>query len=252
MQIIFNKKYIHLESVNSTNDYAKKIADFNSKNTIDKNLIIISSNEQTSGRGQFSNRWESEKGMNLIFSILFYPPDFKIIDQFYISKAISLAVLDFTKKYSDQATIKWPNDIYLENKKLGGILIENSVMGDLITYSIAGIGLNINQIDFSNELPNPISLRQSTGQIFDLNECLKEFLDFFDYRMNHLFNSEKEIINHDYQNSLYLNGKIAEFFKGNVKFKARIAGVLETGQLILEDLLGNKNFYYFKEVEFCK
>ena len=112
---------------------------------------IVYTNYQSAGQGQSGNKWESEDGKNLLISIVLFPSFIKPADQFHISMTISLGICDFLKRYIPGCSIKWPNDIYVNNDKIAGILIENFILGNKIENTIAGIGLNINQDKFSGD-----------------------------------------------------------------------------------------------------
>ena len=146
---------LHLEEIDSTNTYvAKNVAELESG-------VIVTTDCQTAGRGQRGNSWESEPGMNLTFTMLMRPEKFAAIRQFSLSEAVAVAIVDVIgEELEIFAEIKWPNDIYWRDNKLAGILIEHAVMGSEIMHTIIGVGLNVNQIKFLSDAPNPISLRQ--------------------------------------------------------------------------------------------
>ena len=182
-----NWDIIWLDSVDSTNDEAKRrISDLD-------NLSVLSALSQTKGRGQGDHIWLSEPGSNLLFSIILkYSSSADAVqshllsvqahDQIVISQITALSVVDLLAAHDIEAKIKWPNDIYVGDKKICGILIEHSVCGKWITSSIIGIGLNVNQRNFDVNLPNPISmmhLSKDSEENFDLKELLDEFMDIF-------------------------------------------------------------------------
>ena len=168
---------IWLDTVDSTNSEAKRRI-----SKID-NLSVVSALEQTTGRGQLGNEWVSSAGENLTFSVILKFIDqnvwLNVHDQSVINELTSLSVVDFLGSHGIEAKIKWPNDIYVGNQKICGILIENSLSGSHINHSIIGIGLNINQRNFNVNLPNPISMTQLTGDSYDISECLDEFMSIF-------------------------------------------------------------------------
>ena len=165
---------IWLDEVESTNDAAKRhISDID-------NLSVLSALSQTAGRGQRGNTWSAAAGENLTFSIVLkYDSQVKAYDQFVINEIASLSVVDFLSSHGISAKIKWPNDIYAGDRKICGILIEHSVMGDELTNSIVGIGLNINQRNFDVNLINPTSMVLCGTEYMDIKECLEEFMDIF-------------------------------------------------------------------------
>ena len=182
-----NWDIIWLDSVDSTNDEAKRrISDLD-------NLSVLSTLSQTKGRGQGDHIWLSEPGSNLLFSIILkYSSSADAVqshllsvqahDQIVISQITALSIVDLLAAHDIEAKIKWPNDIYVGDKKICGILIEHSVCGKWLTSSIIGIGLNVNQRNFDVNLPNPISmvlLSKDSEENFDLKELLVEFMDIF-------------------------------------------------------------------------
>ena len=140
---------------------------------------------QTSGRGQRGNTWESEPGKNLLFSILAHPGDVKVQEQFFISESIALAVADSVSDLAgDGFTVKWPNDIYWNDSKLAGILIENTLQGSCILDSIIGVGIDVNQTLFKSDAPNPVSLKMITGRDIDRDALLHDIMARFAGNMN--------------------------------------------------------------------
>lgn len=167
-------KIIWLNEVDSTNEEAKRHI------SVIDNLSVLTALSQTAGRGQRGNSWLSAPGENLTFSIVLkYEPKVKAYDQFVISEIVSLSVVDFLSSYGISARIKWPNDIYVGDRKICGILIEHSVTGDSLSSSVVGIGLNINQRNFNVNLPNPTSMVLSGAESMDIQQCLEEFIDIF-------------------------------------------------------------------------
>ena len=243
---IIGEKIINLQSVSSTNDYAKDIL-------LNQNVeegIVINTYYQKKGRGHINNIWESKKDENLIFSFILFPEFLQIEKQFLLSKFVSLAIVDFLKSYTKKVKIKWPNDIYINDKKICGILIENSIIEDKISNSVIGIGLNINQTEFNKNIPNPTSLKLITGKNYKIETCLNELINFLNIRYQQLTKGKFDIINENYINNLYKFSVIHIFKKGNKKFKAKIVGISETGQLIIEDKNGFQSLYSFKEISF--
>lgn len=131
---------------------------------------VVRAVEQTAGRGQRGNTWEAEPGLNLTLSFHLRPEGILPREQFAVSEAIALAVCDTLAHYNIPARIKWPNDVYVDDRKICGILIEHSLYGMEIRHTIAGIGLNVNQNRFVSDAPNPVSMTQLTGRSYDLDE----------------------------------------------------------------------------------
>ena len=171
--------------------------------------------------------------------------------QFYISKLVSLALIDTIKQLTNiQATIKWPNDIYINDSKVSGILIENSILGSQLDYSIAGIGLNVNQETFVSDAPNPISLKQITGKNYNIENVLELLLENIEHYYHQLEINRLDLIDKAYFNCLYRKDGIYLFKDKEGIFKASIDHVNEMGMLTLVDKGGRKREYAFKEVSF--
>jgi len=206
---------------------------------------------QTAGRGQRGNKWESDEGMNLLFSTVLYPIFLAVKQQFLLSQIISLAVKEVLDSFSEGFSIKWPNDIYWEERKIAGVLIENSIQGKRIENSIIGIGLNLNQRDFPAELPNPISLRQITGTEVDREYVLEMLLKEFFLLYRGLQRGDKQLIEDEYMLDLYRVNGYYWYEDANGRFQARIDNVLPSGHLVLKTLETNEErLYAFKEVQF--
>ncbi len=137
------------------------------------NLSVVAAREQTAGRGQGTHTWHSTKGLNLTFSMLYNPADLLVDDMILITCATTLGIRDYLLDKGVTARIKWPNDIWVGDKKICGILIENILDGKRIRHSIIGIGFNLNEKDWPSDLPNPVSLRNITGETYDTGAELK-------------------------------------------------------------------------------
>ena len=215
-----------------------------------KEGTVIYTNYQSAGRGHGGNKWESEENKNLLISIVLYPSMIRPPDQFLLSMSLSLGICDFLEHYTGSISIKWPNDIYVKNDKIAGILIENSVMGDLIEHSIAGIGININQEKFISDAPNPVSLKMLTGRQHDLHDCLIRLTADLGKRYQNLVTGDIEPIKSDYLKYLYRNHIWSKYRDREGIFSGRILNVSNTGELVIERENGPVNAYSFKEVEF--
>lgn len=244
--MIIGSKIIYLENLPSTNTYAFDLL----KETRLPEGAIIQTNYQSAGRGYSSNKWESDDGKNLLFSIVLYPSFINAEDQFSISMAISLGICDFLEQIISDCTIKWPNDIYVLNDKIAGILIESTITGEKMENTIAGIGLNINQTVFSKNIPNPISLRLVTGIDYDIKVCLRNLCITIDKRYKQLISGDMTRIKEEYISKLYRFNKWSEFKDEKGLFRGRILNVNEEGRLLIEKTDGIKSKYAFKEVEF--
>jgi BirA family biotin operon repressor/biotin-[acetyl-CoA-carboxylase] ligase len=195
--------------------------------------------------------WEAEAGKNLTFSLLLYPRFLPVRDHFLLSKMIALAVKDVLDTYSPGISIKWPNDIYSKDKKLAGILIENEIMGQVLSQSVIGTGMNVNQEIFRSTAPNPISLKQITGQDTALDDLLEKLSSSVENRYEQLRAGETASIARDYHASLYRNDGFYPYKDRNGVFRARIESVGNDGLLHLLCNDGERRDYAFKEVSFC-
>lgn len=161
------------KSLASTNNEAKKhIADYD-------NLSVIATIEQSAGRGQGTHTWYTTPGKNLTFTIVFNPENLSASEALYLTRITTLSLLSYLAARGVRARIKWPNDIWVEDKKICGILIENILEGNLVHNSIIGIGLNINESGWPEDLPNPVSLGELTGKSYDIREELEAFYKEF-------------------------------------------------------------------------
>ncbi len=240
-------EFLFYEQCASTNDQMKTL--LNTEELAENSVVITA--HQTTGRGQVGNKWESEANKNLTFSLLLRPGFLAPHLQFYISKCVSLGLVDLLKEHcNDQVSIKWPNDIYVGDKKICGILIENSILGTQLDYCVVGIGLNINQETFKSDAPNPVSLKQICGKTFELDTLLEQLLDHIEQRYHQLEISRFGLIDQYYQENLYRKDGFFDFKDKDGAFKAYIGQVNEMGLLTLIDTEGKKREYAFKEVEF--
>ena len=239
---------ILLQETSSTNDFLKRTAQ-----SFESGTMIVAY-RQMAGRGQKGNSWEAEPGKNVTFSILIKPPKIGVKEQFVLSEAVSLAIVDVLDSYAKGFKVKWPNDIYYGDSKICGILIENSLGEDAIDYSIIGVGVNINQQFFTSGAPNPISLHNITGEIYDLADMndrigakIEEYCTFDGSR------SQIEAMHERYLDKLYRNdGKPHQFISPQGQlFEAIIENVALDGTFTLrhvdDDTLHD---YRFKEVGF--
>ena len=227
---------------------------------------------QTAGRGQSGNGWESEEGKNLLCSILIDPQKVKAQRPFYLNVAVSVAVHKVIRSVLCQATpvctlsgvagltIKWPNDIYWQDKKIAGILVENALVGSKVRYSIAGIGLNVNQTEWLSNAPNPVSMRQISGEEYDIHELMKTLMN----EMHTVLAMKREEIWAYYRTHLYRKDGFWPFVEREVSiaptmnanketegiFLAKIENIRADGEIELRDQEGNLRLYHFKEVRY--
>ncbi|HEY5509585.1 MAG TPA: biotin--[acetyl-CoA-carboxylase] ligase [Prolixibacteraceae bacterium] len=237
---------VRLDSVDSTNNYAAK--ELLTKSLKEGTVFVAEC--QQSGRGTGLSTWESTDGLNLTFSIVLYPKQVAISRQFSLSKAISLGVADFLAKYIGGVSIKWPNDIYVDNKKIAGILIETAISGGKFTRVLVGIGLNINQEIFISDAPNPVSLKNLTGETYELSQMLTDLCACLGNRYRSLISGDYSILEHDYGEILYLKGIWTNYREQNSVFEGKILGIEGDGRLQIETRKGEVRGFYFKEVAF--
>ena len=232
-------KIIHLDETESTNQWLKEQRDDATE------PIAVWADFQTAGRGCGTNTWESERGKNLTFSLLIHPTEVPANRQFAISEWISVALCETLEHYIyNKVEIKWPNDIYVEGRKIAGILIENTLKGNHIKDSIIGIGLNVNQQEFKSDAPNPVSMFQILGHEVDREEVLQFFL----WQKTIFSDVEKNVFH--YRKRLFLRGKKATYEDKYGRFQATLVDVEPDGRLLLRDEEGRERRYAFKEVQF--
>jgi len=237
-------RLIHLNETESTSKALKTI----SENEELPSGSIVYADFQTAGRGLRGNSWESEAGKNLIFSILFRPSNVPANMPFVISEMISLSVKYTLDKYIPDISVKWPNDIYHKDKKITGILIENTIHQEKITQSIIGIGVNINQIEFYSDAHNPISMALITGRTFNIMSIMEAFRQEFAIQSQRLNDECFDSIHKDYLNSIYRKEGFHKYRDSTGIFKASIHDIETTGQLVLKRTNGIYSHYAFKEV----
>lgn len=241
---------IWLDTIDSTNKEILRRSDDLT------DFTILAAEYQSEGRGQKGTSWESAKGTNLTFSLLLKPDMIKAENQFIISQIAAVGVYEYLKSKGVDAKIKWPNDIYVDDKKIAGILIENAIEGDSLSESVVGIGLNINQDKFESNAPNPVSLKKITGIEYDLKEELEK-LAFFLYDLyipfkNFSWGSISEKISTMYHRNLYRYEELHKFQEtpsGEI-FEGRIIGTDKNACLQIEKLDGSVVSYAFKEVKY--
>ena len=237
---------ISLDQISSTNVYANELIE---EGKLGSGTVILARN-QTAGKGQQGNKWESQAGKNLTFSTILQHEDFPANDQFMLSKAISLGLIDYLKQYANEFRIKWPNDIFFKNRKIAGILIENSVQGAFLSESVVGIGLNINQKFFSNETRNPISLSNIVERDFAISEELEKLLPFLDKRYQQLRNNSHEELDSDYLKVMYRIGEWKEYRIDDEVLIGKILGVTPFGLLLVEMKDGSQLSFAHKQIEY--
>lgn len=238
----------HINEVDSTNSELRRmIAEGKASN-----LSILTADFQTSGRGQVGNHWESEPGKNILMSMLMQPEELDVREQYYLSMSISVGVVSCLREYlGDEVVVKWPNDIYVRDQKLAGILIENTLRGINVANSIVGVGLNVNQTTFTSNAPNPVSMKVIANRDFDRDKIVEHLGHSLSISLTRVDAKEYDIILDEYMNILYRNdGIYYPFNDGNGTFEAKIDRVEPDGHIHLIDKKGVDRRYTFKEVEF--
>ncbi|MDB5281209.1 MAG: biotin--[acetyl-CoA-carboxylase] ligase, partial [Bacteroidota bacterium] len=224
------KNIIALDSIDSTNNYTK---DLLSKSRPVEGTIVTA-REQFAGRGQMGNNWATEAGKNITLSLILYPDFLEADKQFFLNMAVALAIKDFCEfAIGDEVRIKWPNDIYFDDHKLGGVLIENTINGNKLSSSVIGIGINVNQIEFDPALPNPVSLQQIKKSEFDLLNLIEQLCSFIEKYYLQLRQLHFNFLDKGYTVALYRFQQTHEFKKGESIFKGEINGVTKEGKLII-------------------
>lgn len=253
--------FVELQSVDSTNKYAMKLAHAG----MAQHGLVVFTHEQSDGKGQRGKNWHSEKGENITLSIIINPNPLLVSEQFKLSVCTAVTVYEFfSARAGDETKIKWPNDLYWRDRKAGGVLIENVIRisesevqsHDPIAigstnwkWAVIGIGININQTSFPENLPNPVSLKQITGKNFEPVELAKELCSVFDKNFKLLVSGNFDALNKIYQNHLYKKDEIVKFKKGNRIFETTIKGVSESGQLITHHSMEER--FEFGEIEWA-
>lgn len=242
-------KTINIESIPSTNQYLFNLI---SEKEMSEGLVINTDN-QTAGKGMGKNIWESEDGKNLSFSLLLKPDFLKPEKQFVITQIISLAILNVCQRNlnSEMVCIKWPNDIYVADKKIAGVLVQNIIKANSISDSVIGIGLNVNQEKFISDAPNPVSMIQLAGVNFSRKKLLNELLDEIEQNYSRLrVYPHTAWLNSKYVENLYKINQSYYFIDKNGRFKGEIIGIDNYGQLKIKKSNGEILIYAYKEVEF--
>ena len=244
--------FIELQSVDSTNNYARALIrgeHLPERQGEARHGMAVFAQQQTAGKGQRGKSWEAEKDTGIALSVLLKPGFLGTGQQFQLSATVAVAVQAFFRKYAgDETKIKWPNDLYWQDRKAGGILIENSLSGSgTWEWAIVGIGININQVQFPEDLPNPVSLKQITGKESDPCLLAKELCNYMDEQYNRLCQEGFPGIYHDYCSHLYKNGQVVKLKKETRVFEALVKNVTPEGRLLVQHAIEEE--FNFGEVE---
>lgn len=238
-------KRIALDETSSTNRYARELPEDESLE-----LTLVTAEFQTAGRGAGTNKWESERGQNLLFSIIAFPQQLPANQMFALSEVTALAIRDALSSYAEGFQIKWPNDIYYNDKKIVGMLIENDLRGKQVHRSVIGVGVNINQTLFRSDAPNPVSLAQILGHEENRSQVLEQILEQFIHYYVMMEREQFPELHKRYMQHLYRRNALHTYADATGTFQAQIIDVEPTGHLNLEDENGRLRRYDFKEVRF--
>lgn len=241
-----------LMETDSTNRHLTQLCD---EQGIDiPEFMTVITERQTAGKGQRGNSWESEDGKNITFSFVLYPTFIEARQQFILSQLISLSIKEELDEWAEGFSIKWPNDIYWNEKKICGILIENDLSGHHIGRSISGIGVNINQEVFRSDAPNPVSLKQITREDHDryliLANIMKRIKEYYTLLQTDCSGKIADLINTRYAHSLFRRNGFHRYADADGEFIAHLLRVEPDGRFILEDQTGKERGYLFKEVQY--
>jgi BirA family transcriptional regulator, biotin operon repressor / biotin---[acetyl-CoA-carboxylase] ligase len=237
---------IKLETVDSTNAYATQML---RTGQVTEGTVILAVN-QTQGKGQGGNRWISEPGSNLLLSLILRP-DFILAErQFFLSMCVSNAIQGFLEPVTSPVRIKWPNDILVQGRKIAGILIENTILNQNLHTSVVGIGLNVNQQDFPDDLPDAVSLRRATGMEYNLSDTLDGLLASLTIHLTKLYEKSYAEIKTTYLNNLWGLNAWAWYSDASGAFEGRIVDVADSGELVVMNRKGTAKAFGFKEIKF--
>ena len=241
---MINYKIEHIQEVSSTNTYLKELT---KQTQLDEGTVILA-DFQTSGKGRGSSRWVSDRSENLTFSVLL-KPDIKAFCHFSLVEFVSLSIVDMLKLYGIHSKIKWPNDIYIEDRKIAGILIENVLVESTIHSSIVGIGLNINQEIFPDDIPNPVSMRLILKKPVTRDEVFTKLLEQFRNRYDQLKLGNFDLLHNEYCNYTYCLGQKIRYNKSGKLLKGKLLKISKNGELFIEDIKGELTGYLFDEIQ---
>ena len=237
---------IRLDETGSTNRYLSELA-------VRENLpegTVVTTGYQQEGQGLGGTRWISASGQNLLMSVLLRPDVLPVKKIYLICKAVALAIKDYLAEENIAAKIKWPNDIYVGDKKICGVLIENSIRGSQILQSVIGIGLNVNQQVFPEDIPNPVSMKNLTGKSYDTEHCLAKLCHHIEKRYFQIRSENFNLVTNDYLKSLHRFYEMESYESRSDKFFGQIIDVTDEGQLVLKKQDGSIHRFAFKEIRF--
>lgn len=245
--LFIGSNLIRLETAVSTNSLA---AEAIAEKKLPEGTVIVAE-EQTQGRGYAGNTWQSERGKNLLMSMVLYPNFLSPRQHFFLNQVVSLAISDTLDEHipANEVRIKWPNDVFIGNRKVAGILIENSIKGNMIQHCIVGMGINVNQTGFGDGLKQATSLAKELKSEIPLEQLMQQLFTHFEKRYLQLKREKFEMLVKEYMKKMYLVDELATFSAQQKKFRGKIEGLTADGRLVIEQD-GIHKVYGFKEVEF--
>ncbi len=242
---------LRLTETDSTNRYCLDRLYTDHPELYEARMVVVTADFQTAGRGCGTNSWESEQGKNLLFSLYLHPTWLPVRCQFILSECVALAIRDaLAQLVAGPVTIKWPNDIYVGDSKICGILIENRLSGRQIKDCVIGVGINVNQQRFVSDAPNPVSLAQLIGHETDRDSLLRDVVKRFDEYVLLAMSAQYGGISAAYTESLYRRKGFHPYRDGQGDFEGALVEVEDDGHLVLRTRDGEIRSYAFKEVEF--
>lgn len=244
---------LEMEETDSTNLHVRELAQtqWQTETRAVAPVVVLSTDYQTAGRGQESATWESERGKNLLFSVLIHPTRIPLGRQFLLSMMGALAIKEALQDYvGDDLTLKWPNDIYWKDRKISGTLIETSLSGGHIKDCVFGVGINVNQSSFSSALPNPVSLSQIVGHEVDRKRLLHSVMTSFVKYLKLMEEGGYADISVLYHEALYRKHGFYTYKDRNGTFEAAVVEVEDNGHLVLRDREGRIREYSLKDLQF--
>jgi BirA family transcriptional regulator, biotin operon repressor / biotin---[acetyl-CoA-carboxylase] ligase len=235
--LFLGKNLIFMEECQSTNDHLLLLCQ---KEHLSEGSLVVTSN-QTAGRGQRGNTWQTQPGLNLTFSFLLRPGFLSVQDQFYLNIFVSLGIADYlTSEAPGKVQIKWPNDILVNERKACGVLIENQISGTRLALTVVGVGLNVNQKEFS--VPHATSLAIGTGRNYELASVLPVLLQHIEVRYLQLKERKLESLRESYLANLFKRNQPYTFYTADVEFEGEIVGIDEIGRLLVKGPAGTRSF----------
>lgn len=239
----FGASFVMLESVDSTNNYTANLI----KQADVAEGTVVMAQFQTAGRGQPGNSWSAARGESLLMSVVLRPKGLEASAQFGLNQVICLALYRYLNEHLGvRPQVKWPNDILIENHKVAGVLIENSLRGKWVEYTIAGLGLNLNQLHFSQENPTAASLREFTGEQYNSVKVARDLLQFIEEEYSRL--NRADVLEKRYLDVLYGTERFLRYREGKEEYDAKIIGLGLHGELRLQKSSGQQVLCQFKQV----